>query len=178
MKVLKTPRLILRKMETKDAPELFAYASDPEVSRYVSWETHRSLEDSLWFINFTLQRYATEGIGGFGIIYKETNQFIGTCGYEFWNKEHHSAEIGYALSRTYWGKGLMPEAIAKLLLFGFEEMGLNRIQARVELENTRSQRVVEKLGMRFEGVLREVMWVKGSYRDLKLYSILKREYAP
>ena len=90
--------------------------------------------------------------------------------------EHARAELGYVLSREHWGKGLMPEAVRAVMAFGFEKLSLNRIQARCIAENLASARVMEKAGMTFEGTLRESEFIKGAYRDIKLYSILRREY--
>jgi ribosomal-protein-alanine N-acetyltransferase len=92
--------------------------------------------------------------------------------------EHARAELGYVLSREHWGRGLMPEAVRAVIRFGFGRMGLNRVQARCIAENVASARVMEKAGMAYEGTLRESEFIKGAYRDMKLYSILRREYRP
>jgi len=85
-------------------------------------------------------------------------------------------EIAYALSRKYWRKGLMTEAVKEVIKFGFEKMNLNRIYARCFPENIGSYRVMEKAEMQFEGILRKQMFIKGKFQDMKLYSILRREY--
>jgi len=90
--------------------------------------------------------------------------------------EHRWGEIGYVLNPAYWGYGFAPEAVRKVLEFGFEKLGLNRIEARYLTENERSLRVMLKCGMTFEGVKRELMYVRGSYRDIGSCSILRREY--
>lgn len=89
---------------------------------------------------------------------------------------HGRGEIAYALNRAYWGNGYMPEAAAAVLAFGFDTLQLNRIEARCEVDNLPSERVMQKLGMQFEGVLRQHVQVQGRYRDLKLYSILREEW--
>jgi Acetyltransferases, including N-acetylases of ribosomal proteins len=172
---LETERLILRKLRLEDAKDVFEYASDPEVSKYVTWEPHRSIEDSINLIKFTHEYYERkEGII-WGIVYKENNKVIGTCDISPVTK-HFRAEIAYALSRDYWGKGIMTEAVKEVIRFGFERMNLNRIQAMCIPENIGSYRVMEKVGMKYEGLIREYMYIKGKFQDLKLYSILKREY--
>jgi ribosomal-protein-alanine N-acetyltransferase len=90
--------------------------------------------------------------------------------------KHSRAEIGYVIGRKYWGEGLMTEAVKEVIRFGFERMNLNRIQATCFPENIGSYRVMEKAGMKFEGTLREQMFIKGRFQDLKLYSILRKEY--
>jgi ribosomal-protein-alanine N-acetyltransferase len=173
---LYTERLILRKLRLEDAEDVFEYASNPEVSKYVPWETHKSIEDSISFINSVLANYDKKEVSDWGIVYKENNKLIGTCGYFLWVPKHSRAEIGYAIGRKYWGKGLMTEAVKEVIRFGFERMNLNRIQATCFPENIGSYRVMEKAGMKYEGTLREQMFIKGKFQDLKLYSILRKEY--
>jgi [ribosomal protein S5]-alanine N-acetyltransferase len=176
---LETERLLLRKMRLDDADAMFAYASDPEVTRYVLWDTHRSIKDSESFLRFATEGYERGDFGGWGIVLKDSGAFVGTCGIEAgYAPEHARGELGYVLSREQWGKGLMPEAARAVIRFGFRRMGLNRVEARCIAENTASARVMEKVGMTYEGTLREREFIKGAYRDMRLYSILRREYRP
>ena len=173
---LETERLLLRKMRLDDARAMFAYASDPEVTRYVLFETHRSIEDSQAFLRLVVEGYERGDFGGWGVVLKDSGAFIGTCGVDVgYAPEHARAELGYVLSREHWGKGLVPEAVRAVIRFGFGRMELNRIQARCIAENTASARVMEKAGMTYEGTLREYQLIKGAYRDMKFYSILRRE---
>lgn len=174
--ILETPRLILRKISLEDAQDIFDYAKDPEVSKYVSWEPHKSIEDSIKFIEYMLNKYEKEGYGDWGIEYKENKKLIGTCGFIWWDRKNYKAEIGYVLSREYWNQGLMTEAVREVIKFGFERMFLNRIQARCKVENIASEKVMQKIGMKFEGILREDVFVKGRFWDMKLYSILRKEF--
>jgi ribosomal-protein-alanine N-acetyltransferase len=174
---LETERLLLRKMRLDDAEAVFAYASDPEVTRYVLWETHLSVEDSKKVLRLATEGYARGDFGGWGVVLKDDGAFVGTCGVDVgYAPDHARAELGYVLSREHWGMGLMPEAVRAVIRFGFERMGLNRMEARCIAENTASARVMEKAGMTLEGTLREREFIKGAYRDIKLYSILRREY--
>jgi ribosomal-protein-alanine N-acetyltransferase len=173
---IETDRLLLRKMRLEDAEAVFAYASDPEVTRYVTWDTHHSIEDSRAFLELTVESYANGGEAGWGIVYKGDLRFVGTCGLVNWSREHARAELGYVLSGRYWGRGLMTEAVGAMIRFGFWRMGLNRIEARCVAENAASARVMEKAGMVHEGTLRKRERLKGEYRDMEVYSILRREY--
>ena len=176
---LETERLLLRKMRLDDAEAMFAYASDPEVTRYVLWETHRSVVDSESFLRSATEGYERGDFGGWGVVLKDDGAFVGTCGVDAgYAPEHARAELGYVLSREHWGKGLMTEAVRAVIAFGFEQLSLNRIQARCIAENVASARVMEKAGMTHEGTLRESEFIKGAYRDIELYSILRREYRP
>jgi ribosomal-protein-alanine N-acetyltransferase len=173
---LETERLLLRKMRLDDARAMFAYASDPEVTRYVLFETHRSIEDSQAFLRLVVEGYERGDFGGWGVVLKDSGAFVGTCGVDYgYAPEHARAELGYVLAREHWGKGLVPEAVRAVIRFGFGRMELNRIQARCIAENTASARVMEKAGMTYEGTLREYQLIKGAYRDMKFYSILRRE---
>jgi ribosomal-protein-alanine N-acetyltransferase len=172
---LVTDRLILRKMTPDDAEAVFAYASDPEVTRYVIWETHRSVEDSRAFLDLLTSKYESGGEPEWGIVYKGDHRFVGTCGIVSWEPYHGRAELGYALSRDYWGRGLMAEAVGAMISFGLREMNLNRIEARCIAENIASARVMEKAGMVYEGTLRQRELIKGELRDVKVYSILRDE---
>ena len=174
--VLETERLILRKMTPGDAEAVFVYASDPEATRYMIWETHRSLGDSRAFLELVASRDESGGEPEWGIVYKGDHRFVGTCGFVNWEPGHARAELGYVLSREYWGRGLASEAVRAVVSFGFARMDLNRIEARCIAENAASSRVMEKAGMTYEGTLRQRERIKGAYRDMKLYAILKDEY--
>lgn len=175
--VLETGRLILRPMTLEDARDVFLYASDPEVTRHVMWEKHRSPEDSRRFLQQVVEGYA-RGELLWGVVLREEHRLIGSCGYDgSWVREHRRAEIGYVLSRDCWRKGYMTEAVLEMIRYGFENMGLNRVIARCFAENRASERVMQKAGMTFEGTQREHVFVKGAYRDLKLYSMLRREFS-
>ncbi|REE84406.1 ribosomal-protein-alanine N-acetyltransferase [Paenibacillus taihuensis] len=174
-KTLESSRLILRRITLDDAEDIFDYAVDAQVSKYTSWEQHRAIEDTHSFIHFTMQKYENNQPSDWGIIEKKTNKLIGACGWVYINENHGRAEIGYVLSRKYWNQGYMSEVVNQILGFGFGELDLNRIEARCFAENTASERVMQKTGMQYEGLLREQMIVKGRKVDIKMYSILKRE---
>jgi ribosomal-protein-alanine N-acetyltransferase len=174
---LETQRLLLRKMSLDDANDLFEYASDPEVSRHTTWEAHQTIEDSHAFLGSVVELYKRHQVASWGVVHKQDAKFIGTCGFVEWLPHHARAEIAYALSRSYWGQGYMTEAVRRVVDFGFRVMALHRIEARCEVENIGSARVMEKTGMIFEGVLRGHMFAKGRHRDLELYSILRDEWA-
>jgi len=173
---LETSRLILRKVKLEDAPDMFAYARDPEVSRFTVWSPHITMEDTLRFLGCVIKGYEKGAVENWGIVHKEDNKFIGTCGYFSWEPEHFRGDIHYALSPAYNGKGIMTEAVNAVLRFGFEQMGLNRIEANCMPENIASERVMQKAGMRFEGIMRERIFAKGRFHDVKVYAILLKDW--
>jgi [ribosomal protein S5]-alanine N-acetyltransferase len=173
---LETDRLILRKITLDDAEDMFAYGSIDEVTTYVTWNKHQTLADTKQFIDFILGQYENKRIAPWGIELKETGRLIGTIDFVSWNTNHKISEIGYVITPDCWGNGITTEAAKELIKFGFSKMDLVRIQARCFTENIGSERVMEKAGMTFEGIIRKGMLVKGKHQDLKMYSILLEEY--
>ena len=171
-----TPRLLLRKFKRGDVRDIFAYASDPEVTLYTPWEHHRELKTTRKFLDSILAAYRQGRPAPWAIVLRGKDRLIGAIGVRNWAIEHSRAEVGYVLAREHWGKGYASEALGAVLAFGFSRMELNRIEAKCVPENKGSIRVVEKSGLRREGMLREVEFCKGKYEDLNLYSILKREF--
>ena len=168
--VLTTDRLILRAVTMGDAQAIFQYSSNDNVSRYVLWETHQTLEDTQAFIEMALESYDMQEFYHWGMEYN--GQLIGTIDYVGINEFSGMGEIGYVLSEDYWNKGLVTEAAKRIIDFGFDELGLVRIQARCIAENTASSRVMEKCGMTFEGTHRKSLLVKGIHRDINMYAII------
>jgi len=173
---LETERLLLRMIRKSDVNDVFEYASDPEVSKFLTWDYHKTISDSKQFINSILRKYKEHDVAPWGIVLKENAKLIGTGGFGSWHPEHSRAEIGFSLGRNYWKRGLMSEAVREIIRFGFQTMHLNRLEARCRVDNLASEKVMLKCGMKFEGILRQQMFVKGKYDDLKMYSILRSEY--
>ncbi|MEG0767800.1 MAG: GNAT family protein [Clostridia bacterium] len=175
MPQLETPRLLLRKLTLADAQDIYAYSKDPEVSRHVLWEAHRSIHDSRAYLRYLQRLYRNDEPASWGIVWKQTGQVIGTVGYMWWNQENNSAEVGYSLSRDFWNRGIMTEALMEVMRFGFEVMRLHRIEAQHEVDNPASGRVMVKAGMRYEGCLRGRIYNKGRYVDIALYAMLAED---
>ena len=162
-------------MRMSDARDLFAYAQDPEVSRHVLWDTHRSLGESRQFLRGALRQYRRGQPSSFAITLKDSGRMIGTIGFMWVNLDHQSAEVGYSLSRDYWNRGIMTEALRQVVAFGFERLRLNRIEAQHEVDNPASGRVMAHVGMQYEGTLRKRIKNKGRYVDVALYAILRED---
>lgn len=173
---LETKRCILRKIEISDADHLFEYLSRKEVTKYYDIETLTSKKEAEELIRGLLQRYKIGKQIRWGIILKNSGKFIGTCGFHALEREHFKAEVGYELHPDYWGKGIMTEVLAKIVQYGFLEMGLNRIEAFYMPANIPSKKVLEKNGFQYEGLLRKRFYTKGDFVDVVLCSLLKEEY--
>lgn len=176
MPTLETPRLRLRKLSMRDAQDIFDYSQDPQVARYVLWEAQTSLSEARSYIRFMLRKYRLGEPASWGIEWKETGRIIGTIGFMWIQRDNAAAEVGYSLSRAYWNRGIMTEALSALLRYGFRSMNLNRIEAQHETENPASGAVMRKCGMQREGTLRQRLLNKGRFVDVELYAILRRDF--
>jgi ribosomal-protein-alanine N-acetyltransferase len=173
---LPTERLLLRRMRLDDAADMFDYASDAEVTKTLTWDTHLSIDDSLAFLRQMIAGYERGEQASWGIEHKADRKFIGTIGFARPREGGYVAEVGYALSRRYWGQGLMTEALRAVIDFGFRHMELRRIDCVCRVDNIGSYRVMEKSGMQFEGALREAKYSKGRLETVRLYAILRSEH--
>ncbi|WP_215115268.1 GNAT family N-acetyltransferase [Exiguobacterium sp. s80] len=174
---LETDRLLLRPMRQEDVDDLFAYTQDEETARYVTWNANQTVEQAEQFLTYVLSNYEQGKQAPWAIEWKATGQMIGTIDFiHLLLDENKQAELGYALSRQFWGKGIVTEVVERVLDFGFEALQLERIQARCMEPNVGSARVMEKVGMTYEGTLRRLIFVKGTFHDVKMYSILREEY--
>lgn len=135
-----TSRLLLRELTLEYTNEVFALFSDPVIVKFMDIEPCHTRQEAEEIISFHLEDTGTR----WGIFLKEENRFIGTCGYHCLDM-NTKAEIGFDLAQEYWGKGYMQEALAPVIDFGLNQMNLVFIEATVDVENTRSQRLLEKL---------------------------------
>ncbi len=175
---LETARLVLRGIEESDIDSIFAYASSPTISRYVLWETHQTRDDTVsFFRDFVLPNYL-ERLPDYGICLKEsTGIVIGTIGCRRVGGSKHALELGFVLSEAFHRRGIMPEAAAAVISNVFGNMDVERIQAHSMAENTASQRVMQKVGMKHEGCLRSALFHRGRFWDMEMYSILRSEWS-
>lgn len=174
--VLETRRLIMRKIVLSDYQDMYDYARRPETSRYLLWVPHSSPRYTKKYVAYLQGQYRDENFYDFALEEKASGKMIGTCGFTSFDLESNSAEIGYVLHPDYWGKGLAKEAVLRLMGFGFAELRLHRIFAKIMTENTASRRVAEKCGMRHEATHIDGMRIKGNYETIEVYAILAREF--
>ncbi len=172
---LATERLLLRRVAMRDARDIFDISSDPNVSRYVMWHTHRSPADSREFIRGIQRNYRSDRPSPWGIELVSEQRLVGTIGFAWINRDHMTAEVGYSLGRAFWNQGLATEALTRVLEYGFVQLGLNRIEAQHDIRNPASGRVMEKAGMHREGTLRERLFSKGEYVTVDLYAMLRKD---
>lgn len=173
---LECDRIILRRMQKSDADDMYEYASNPAVTKYLLWDIHPNRRFTYNYLSYIHTRYRTGEFHDWAIVTKNGEKMIGTCGFTRFNPAANSGEIGYVLNPAYWGKGVAAEAARRVIRFGFDTLELNRIEAKFMENNVQSRRVMEKVGMTFEGIAREGMFVKNRYVSVGTYSILRSEY--
>ena len=173
---LYTDRLYLRGMLVADTADMFDYARDPEVSRFLTWDPHPNTKFTKAYLTCAGQQYRTGDFFDWAVVHRESGRMIGTCGFTTFHYESNVGEIGYVLHPAYRGRGLATEAVRAVMTFGFEELNLHRIEARFMEGNHASRRLMERVGMTFEGYARESLFIKGQYRTVGTCAILRREY--
>ena len=177
--VITTERLILRKIEKKDAADVYEYASRPDVVRYLTWSAHASPAETRMRLSLIEKAYRRGEFYDFAVVLRDgekEGKMIGTCGFTSFDLPNRSCEVGYVINPAYSGRGYATEALCRVLRFAFCELGMHRAQARYDVDNAASRRVMEKCGMTFEGVLRESVVIDKTLRDVGICSILSREF--
>lgn len=171
--IIETERLVLREVATEDANDMFTYLSDKIVVKHMGLapcQTVTDVCDEIKWYNSIIE----EGTGiRWGITLKGFGKIIGSCGFLNRVTKHHRAEVGFELSKDYWGKGIASEALEAVIKFGYHHYQLERIEALIEPANLPSQKLVEKQGFIREGLLRHYEYTCGKFDDLYMYSILK-----
>ena len=169
-------RVLLREPRAADAERLFAYTSDPEVTRFLAIDAPRSVGESLRVIARAEVLRACDAEYVFTIADSLTGQLLGITGLRHLDLVLGTAQIGTWVRRASWGAGVNSEAKRLLLAYAFGPLGLHRIEARIALENRRSRNAFAKLGGRFEGTLRQSFRKNGLLLDQGLYAILEPEW--
>lgn len=175
--VLETERLTLRPLDERDAPAVFEYASNPNVTRYTLFDTHRTIDDALAFVGEYARGSYLEGVPApLGVILKKTGALIGTIGCRWASVPNRCMELGYAIGEAYWKRGYVTEAARALIAHVFAAYEVERVQAHHMTGNEASGRVMEKLGMTREGTFRSAVLRGGAFVDLHAYSVLRGEW--
>ena len=172
MPPVETERLLLRRVERRDAEDYYRYASDPEVARYVLWEAHRSLRETREVIRNMRTQYRLGLPGSYAVVLRASGRMIGTIGFNAWHPEADTLELGYSIARDHWGNGYASEALSALIRQCFLVMRVHRVEAMYDVENPASGQVMIRCGMHREGILRKRALNKGVWRDLCICSIL------
>lgn len=169
---LYTRRLHLRPYRPEDWRAMFDnWAGDPEVTKYLSWGPHASPEVTKGILEMWVESYVSPTVYRWGI--EKEGELIGDIAVTLWREEEESCEIGYCLCRRFWNRGLMTEALNRVIHYLFETVGFHRVAICHDVQNPASGRVMEKCGLKKEGVFRGMKKRKdGSWMDVAYYAIL------
>ncbi len=170
-----TPRLLLRKMTKKDAPEILFLRSSNEVMRYIDRERSKTIADAEGYIdNVDASINNNDGIMWAITFTQFPGKLIGYIGYWRIVKEHYRAEVGYMLHPDYWRQGIMKEALIRLSNYAFNDMRLHSVEANINPRNTASARLLESVGFVKEAYFREDYYFNGAFQDTIIYSLLQK----
>lgn len=177
-KIIETERLILRPFRAEDAEPMFRnWASDSEVSKFLTWPPHENVEVSKWVIDSWCEKGDDLKYYNWAIEFRSIHEPIGSISAVKVNDETQSATVGYCIGRSYWGRGITAEAFRAVIKFFFDEVGLNRVDACHDSRNPNSGKVMKKCGLTYEGTWRAGGVDKqGFLHDKVWYSILRQEY--
>ena len=174
---IETSRLLLRKAVREDAEAMFRnWASDPEVTKYLTWPAHSTIAVSEIVIGSWLQEYEKESYYQWMIVLKELDEPIGSISVVRQNDRVEEAEIGYCIGSQWWHKGIMTEALSAVIEYLFTEVGMNRVAARHDPNNPHSGGVMRKCGMKYEGTNRACDRNNQGICDAAYYAILRSEW--
>ncbi len=166
----------LREARSDDAEELMKITNDKETMKYygTSGTFYKTKEEALQEIDWFRKLFNQHG-GRWVITEKNSDKYIGDIGFFNYQEEHNRVELGYKLSREFWGKGIITKCINLLTQWGFSKRNYNRIEALVDTRNEGSKLVLLKNSFRLEGILREYEIEYGKPVDLEMYSILRKD---
>ena len=166
--------LLLRLARREDLPALMALHCDEEVNRFLPYVTWQGPADADSWFDKVMNRHRDGTAIQFVVC--EAGEVVGTAILFGFEEESGRAEIGYALRRSYWGKGVMGRALHALIWFCFDELGLRRLDAEVDPRNTASCKLLQRAGFRQEGLQQQRRLVKGELRDAALFGLLRRDW--
>jgi RimJ/RimL family protein N-acetyltransferase len=179
MKEIITERLVLRLLQPEDVAAFAAYRSDPDVARYQSWDSSYSAADGERLV--AGQQGVDLGDPGpwvqVAAVDRATGALCGDCAVRIASDQPRTAEVGVTFAPASQGSGLAREALGAVIARLFEQHDIHRVYAQADDRNAAVQRLLERLGFRCEARLVEADWFKGEWTTLRVYAILRREWA-
>lgn len=176
---LQTERLKIRSLNATDNHQIYSYASKPEISKFLTWETHKTLEDTNDYLSRIVllsKKFPLSNLG-IEISQHEGKIIIGTVGLlPKYISSPHTYELGFVLNQEWWGRGYACEAVLLLLKYAFSSFEIERVEAFCVIENIKSWKLLEKIGMTREGTRRKFFYKQKNFYDIYMYSILKNEW--
>lgn len=175
--LLETSRLVLRQAVPEDAAPMFRnWASDPEVTKYLTWPAHKDVTVSHWVLDSWIREYEKDDSYVWMIELKELGQSIGSISVVRMRQDIGEVEVGYCMGKAWWHRGIMTEALGAVIDFLFREVGMERVCARHDPNNPHSGAVMRKCGMQYEGTLRSADRNNQGICDASVYGILRSDW--
>ncbi len=171
-----TERLILKRILPENAEDMYEYASRQDVTQFLLWSPHVNLRETKGYIEYLQREYRKGNYADWGITLRSSGKFVGTIGFANLDLANNWGELGYVLNPAYHGMGIMTEALGAVLELAFRELSLHRVQLRIMDGNADSEKLARRMGFVYEGLVRDSVFAKGSYRRIHLYSMLAEEY--
>lgn len=173
---LEARRVRLRHPRPDDVEAVFAVFGNEHAMRYWSHEAFERREQAETYLGEIDQGFADRTLFQWAVTEHGADELIGTVTLTEWSERNRRMEVGYMLHPVHWGKGYASEAVRTVLQFGFEQIGLHRVEAELDPRNEASARLLEKLGFQKEGLLRERWWVYEEWCDSALYGLLRTDF--
>lgn len=164
--IIVTNRLLLRKIRLSDAKDMYEYASDNDVVKYLTWGPHPDVAYTKRYLATVERAYKNKTFFDWAVVLKVNHKMIGTCGFTSFDYSNCMCEIGYVLNPRYRGYGIMPEAVNAVIEFAFDKLGAKTVEAKFMKGNDASLRVMEKCRMSFEGYTPSAIMCRGERIDV------------
>ena len=175
--MIETQRLILRKIEMNDANRMFEYIfSDHRVMDNLIKGPHQSITETINRLTEITNQYVSEKFCYWGIVVKESGELIGTIDLFNINEDTENCEVGYNIGFNWWNKGYGTEALHAVVEFAFRIMDIHKISATHNIDNPASSKIMLKVGMKREGIIRHMIRKNNQYKDCGIFGILQQEY--
>ena len=173
---LETRQLVLRKIKSSDTKDLFHFMSDEDTVKQNLMLPHKKISETEKLIKTLTKQYEKRKEIRWGVTKKGSDTIIGITGFYNMLLKDFQTEVGCLLDKKHWSGGVMTEALAAILTFGFEKMAFNRVTAFILPDNIGAIKMVKKVGFREEGLLKECKFCNDQFFDLGIYSLLKKDY--
>lgn len=174
--IIETKRFLLRNMKPEDAAEMFVFMANRETMKFITPHPVESIEEVEADIKSSMEKYQLEKEIPWVIVDRNTDEVIGSFRFHKLNFWHKKAEMGVVIRKEDQNSGVMTEVLEKMLAFGFDTLGLNRIVGDIFAGNKGSEKLLMKYGFQKEGQLRQTDFDGSRYHDTVVYSLLKSEY--
>ncbi|MBA2613399.1 MAG: GNAT family N-acetyltransferase [Bacteroidetes bacterium] len=171
--ILETERLVLREINKKDANALFLLRSNKQAMQYIDKPLAVSIDEMKPFIKMINKKTKDNETISWAITLKQKDELLGTISFHRIEPENHRAEIGYMIMPEHWQKGILSEALPKVINYGFTKMKLHSIEANINPNNAVSRKLLEKFKFNKEAYFKENYFYNGKFVDTEIWSLLK-----